>query len=98
MPRPLTRGADPVQSLRARGDEGPDGVASQRPRLLNGRAILVATLVLVAGASSAQSDQAAIGRKVPDFRFANVVLNGDGYPGGDAYLGRPVLYEFWGFR
>ncbi len=50
MPRPLTRGADPVQSLRARGDEGPDGVASQRPRLLNGRAILVATLVLVAGA------------------------------------------------
>ncbi|MCB9833993.1 MAG: hypothetical protein H6807_16145 [Planctomycetes bacterium] len=59
---------------------------------------IIATLVLLAVSIRAQSDQAAIGKKFPDFRFADVAVNDDFVGGGDGWLGRPVLYEFWGFR
>ncbi len=61
---------------------------------------LIAFLVIACCAASTpcQSDEAALGSKLADFRFESVVMNGDGFVTGDAFLGRPVLYEFWGFR
>lgn len=55
-------------------------------------------LGLLAVAAFAQADENALGRKLGDFRFDQVVAGADGYFGGDAFLGQPVLYEFWGFR
>ena len=60
--------------------------------------VLVCTLSLGPGLNAQDIELAQAGDNVPAFEFTRIVMNSRGRYARDDFVGRPILFELWGFR
>ena len=62
------------------------------------RCLVPVILALLAAATPASAQIKAVSGRIPDFRFEQIVMNGDGRHSQSELIGHPILLEFWGTR